>query len=316
MKYLKYVLHVVVILGVVLAGVRYLDSELMVAALANFTPPLAVLVLSIPALQLAVKSWRFVVFLRPLVRMPDSVPFRAYAAGQPATLLPGGIAARIGLMKQVGVPVGTSSAAVLFSSLFDQVVFIAGLMLAALLFPAARTMAMIVLVVVASITLLLLLEPVRRSLAWGARRLVARFGFESGWERFARAVHEELGGRIIAVALLLSLAAFVADLILLDMSLRGVGYSLPYLNLFLVYLLPTMLGRLSALPAGGIGVAEAGMVGYLVLLSDITPDVAAAAVAVFRVAAVFLQALFGAFVYLFFWRGEHELERDEPKLLS
>lgn len=308
MRYLKYIMHVVVVLGVVLAGVRYLDSKLILAALANFTPALAILVLSIPALQLALKSWRFVVFLRPLVRIPDSVPFRAYAAGQPATLLPGGIAARIGLMKQVGVPIGTSSAAVLFSSLFDQIVFILGLMLAALLFPAARTMALIVLAIVGGVTLLLLIEPVRRLLARGARWLVTRFGFEHGWERFVHAVQKELGIRVVTMALLLSVAAFVADLFLLDFSLRGVGYSLPYLQLFLVYLLPTMLGRMSALPAGGIGVAEAGMVGYLVLLSGITPDVAAAAVAVFRVAAVFLQALFGAFVYLFFWRGEHEVE--------
>ena len=307
MKYLKYILHVVVILGVVLAGVRYLDSEVVLDSLGSFTLPLVILVLGIPALQLALKSWRFVVFLRPLVRLRSSVIFRAYAAGQPATLLPGGIVARIGLMKEVEVPVGTSSAAVLFSSLFDQVVFVLALMLAALLFPAARAAAIIVLGLVAAITLLLLLEPVRQLLARGARWLVTRFGFEAGWEHFAQAVREELSPSIIGVAFLLSLAAFVGDLFLLDVSLRGVGYTLPYTQLFVAYLLPTMLGRLSALPAGGIGVAEAGMVGYLVLFSSITPDVAAAAVAVFRVAAVFLQAVFGALVYFFFWRGEREL---------
>lgn len=306
MKYLKYILHVVVILGVVLAGVRYLDSEVVLDSLGSFTLPLVILVLSIPALQLALKSWRFVVFLRPLVRLRSSVIFRAYAAGQPATLLPGGIVARIGLMKEVEVPVGTSSAAVLFSSLFDQVVFVLALMLAALLFPAARAAAMIVLGLVAVITLLLVLEPVRQWLARGARWLVTRFGFEAGWEHFAQAVRE-LSPSIIGAALLLSLAAFAGDLFLLDVSLRGVGYTLPYAQLFVAYLLPTMLGRLSALPAGGIGIAEAGMVGYLVLFSSITPDVAAAAVAVFRVAAIFLQAVFGALVYFFFWRGEREL---------
>ena len=310
MKYLKYVLHAIVILGVGVAAVRYLDVALILQALAQFTPLLVIMILIIPAVQLAIKAWRFVVFIRPLSDVSAGVPLRAYAAGQPATLLPGGIAARIGLMLQAGVPVGTSSAAVLFSSLFDQVVFFSGLALAAFLIPAVRGTALTIFGVALALALLILLAPVRRALGRGAHWLAARFGFEEGWDDFVRAVREELGPRVILAALVLSVLAFAADVWLLDLSLRGVGHTLPLQTLFLAYLLPTMLGRMSALPAGGIGVAEAGMIGYLVAFSSIEADTAAAAAAVFRIAAVFLQAVYGALVYLLFWRGEAEEEEN------
>ena len=312
MNYLKYVLHAVVILGVGAAAFRYLDSGAVLSALTLYTLPTAALIVLIPALQLALKSWRFVVFIRPLARVPAGVPLRAYAAGQPATLLPGGIAARVGLMRQAGVKIGTSSAAVLFSSLFDQLVFAAGLALAAFLFPSVRGTALIVFAVVAALALLMLVAPVRRGVVRLTRWLVSRFGFEEGWEDFVRAVREDLGPRVVLAALVLSVLAFAADLWLLDLTLRGVGHALTLQALFLAYLLPTMLGRLSALPAGGIGVAEAGMIGYLVAFSDVPADQAAAAVAVFRVAAVFLQALFGALVYWLLWRGEKEARWRPP----
>lgn len=306
MNYLKYALHAAVVLGVGVAAVRYLDIGLILAALGQYTLSVVLLIVLIPALQLLAKAVRFWLFVRQRANVSAGVPLRAYAAGQPATLFPGGVAARIGLMRQAGVSVGISSAAVLLSSLLDQLLSVTGLALSALLVPSVRPAALVVLVIVAALALSALLPAVRRAAFGMIRRLAFRFGFEEGWEDFVRTAREGLSGRVLLLAFVLSALAVAGDVWLLDLCLRGVGYTLPLAALFPAYLLPTMLGKVSALPAGGIGVAEAGMIGYLVAFSSISPDEAAAAVAVFRVAAVFLQALFGALVYLFFWRAEQE----------
>lgn len=306
MKILKYVLHVVIAVGLVLAGVRYLNSEDVLRALASFEPLYGLLVLVVPAVQLALKSWRFEIFLRPFGACDTSTVMRAYAAGQPATLLPGGIAARIGLLRQAHVPVATSAAAVLFSSLFDQAVFILGLMATALWFPAARMAALVTLAVVAAVVVLLVVPAIRRLLGAALLWLAERVGLAEGAERFGEAVRRDLSKRVVAAAFALSLAAFATDVLLLDFSLRGVGLAVPLPEVFLAYLLPTMLGRLSALPAGGIGLAEAGIVGYLAGVSGVAPSVAVVAAAVFRISTVFLQALYGAVVYWLAWHGEHE----------
>ncbi|HEX7003992.1 MAG TPA: lysylphosphatidylglycerol synthase transmembrane domain-containing protein [Trueperaceae bacterium] len=306
MKILKYVLHAVILIGLVLAALRYLNSEEVLEALYSFDPFYGVLVLMVPAVQLALKSWRFEVFLRPFgVRHPSTV-MRAYAAGQPATLVPGGIAARIGLLSQAHVPVSTSAAAVLFSSLFDQAVFVMGLFVTAIWFPAARVAALITLGAVALVALLLAVPQVRTRLGRPFIWLAKRVGLEEGVEKFGEAVRTDLSKRVVAGALALSVAAFATDVLLLEFSLRGLDLQVPLPEVFLAYLLPTMLGRLSALPAGGIGLAEAGIVGYLAGVSGVDPSVAVVAAAVFRVSTVFLQALYGAFVYWFAWKGDRE----------
>jgi uncharacterized protein (TIRG00374 family) len=90
--------------------------------------------------------------------------------------------------------------------------------------------------------------------------------------------------------------------LMLDLSLRGFGLTASYPTLFLAYILPAMLGRLSALPAG-VGLTEAGMVGFLASTAGIDADIAAVAAAVFRVGTVFFQALLGALVYFFGLEG-------------
>lgn len=312
MKILKYVLHVVILVGLVIAGLRYLNSAEVIEAIYSFDPFYGFLVLLVPAVQLAIKSWRFEVFLRPFGVRSQSTVMRAYAAGQPATLVPGGIAARIGLLRQAHVPVSTSAAAVLFSSLFDQAVFVLGLFVTAIWFPGARMAALITLGVVALVVLLMMVPQIRvqvgRPFIWLAKRV----GLDEGVEKFGEAVRTDLSKRVVAWAMALSIAAFATDVLLLEFSLRGLALEVPLPEVFLAYLLPTMLGRLSALPAGGIGLAEAGIVGYLAGVSGVDPSVAVVAAAVFRVSTVFLQALYGAFIYWFAWHGEHETVLARP----
>jgi uncharacterized membrane protein YbhN (UPF0104 family) len=86
--------------------------------------------------------------------------------------------------------------------------------------------------------------------------------------------------------------------------------NLPAPTLFLAYILPAMLGRLSALPAG-VGLTEAGMVGFLASASGVAAETATAAAAVFRIGTVFFQALLGGLVYFLFWGSAVE-ERAQP----
>ena len=292
--------------GVGLAAARYLNGEEVLTALGNFDYVYAPFALLLSATYLGLKSWRFVLLMRPLSKVAANPIFRGYVAGQAATLLPGGVAARAGLMRQLGIPLAVSSAPVLFSSLLDQVVFILCSLVAALWFEAARTPALILVGVLAVLVLVFLVPASRRGLARVAGWLAERFGVRAHWQNFLTAVGELATWRVMGLTLLVTVLAFALKVVTLDLCLRGVGAALPYPTLFLAYILPTMLGRLSALPAGGIGVTEAGMVGFLASTSGLDPDTATAAVAVFRIATVLFAALLGALVYSFAWRGENE----------
>ena len=293
-------------MGVGLAAARYLNGEEVLTALGNFDYVYAPFALLLSATYLGLKSWRFVLLMRPLSKVAANPIFRGYVAGQAATLLPGGVAARAGLMRQLGIPLAVSSAPVLFSSLLDQVVFILCSLVAALWFEAARTPALILVGVLAVLVLVFLVPASRRGLARVAGWLAERFGVRAHWQNFLTAVGELATWRVMGLTLFVTVLAFALKVVTLDLCLRGVGAALPYPTLFLAYILPTMLGRLSALPAGGIGVTEAGMVGFLASTSGLDPDTATAAVAVFRIATVLFAALLGALVYSFAWRGENE----------
>lgn len=283
----------------------------MLGALRSFDYLYAPFALLLSAVYLGLKGWRFVLFMRPLSDVAASPIFRGYVAGQAATLLPGGVAARAGLMRQLGIPIAVSSAPVLFSSLLDQAVFIGCSLLAALWFEAARTPALISVGVLAVIVLVFLIPATRRGLAGVAVWLADRFKVRGGWQNFLKAVNELATWRMIGATLAITIVAFALKIVTLDLCLRGVGVALPYPTLFLAYILPTMLGRLSALPAGGIGVTEAGMVGFLASTSGLDPDTATAAVAIFRIATVLFEALLGGVVYIFAWRGEDEPQAQE-----
>jgi len=93
----------------------------------------------------------------------------------------------------------------------------------------------------------------------------------------------------------------------LHLALLGVGAHVPPMTLLLAFTLPTMLGRISAMPAG-VGVTEAGMIGILDSAPGVTLDQAAAATMIFRVGTVFFAALAGALVYAFYWRRFREVQ--------
>jgi uncharacterized protein (TIRG00374 family) len=304
-KYLKYILHVVIIVGLIIAGIKYINGEEVLEAIKSYNYAFAPLLLALPTLYLSMKAWRFVQLMRPVSDLPANVLFRGYVAGTAATLVPGGVAVRAGLMKQAGVSVAKSGVPVALSSILDQVVFIGTAFLAAFWFEKVRVPALILLGILLLFGVLFLIPASRRFLDRIATAIAKRLNFEKDWRNMLRSGREVINTRTILVALAITVTAFLVEVVVLDLSLRGLGFKVPYATLFFAYILPQMLGRMSALPAG-VGVTEASMVGFLSSSAGIDPDTALAAAAIFRLATAFFQALLGALVYFFAWRGEAE----------
>ena len=304
--YLKYVLHAAILIGVVVAGVRYLNGEEVLNALASFNYAFAPFILLISLVFFVIKAWRFVILVRPVSDLPWGVVFRAYMAGQAATMIPGGVAARAGLMNQVGVSVARSSGPIILSSALDQAVFIVGSLIAALWFEYARLPALILLGILVVVSPIFLIPASRRWLAGVAEWAAGKFNVQEQWHNFLDCVPEVATRRILLITFGMTVVAFFLRVVALDLSLRGLGMSLSYPALFLAVVLPTMLGRLVPIP-GGIGVTEAGMVGFLVSTWQLDAEKTAAAVAIFRIGTIFFEALLGALVYFFAWHGEEEV---------
>jgi len=304
-EYLKYVLHAAIIIGLIIAAAKYIHGEAVLRALKSYNYTFAPLLLGLPALYLSMKAWRFVQLMRPVSDLPAGVLFRGYVAGTAATLVPGGVAARAGLMKQAGVSVARSGVPVALSSILDQAVFIVAALLAAFWFEDIRVPALILLGFLLLLGLLFLIPASRKWLSGIATAIAKRFHVADEWRKMLRNGREVLNPRTILVALAITVAALFVEVFVLDLSLRGLGFEVPYATLFFAYILPQMLGRMSALPAG-IGVTEASMVGFLSSSAGIDPDTALAAAAIFRIATAFFQAFLGALVYFFAWRGERE----------
>lgn len=309
-NWLKYGLNLAVLVGIAIAAVQYLNGQEVVSALREFQYVYAPFILALSALYLALKAWRFHVFLAPFASTDRSTVMRAYAAGQPATLIPGGIAARVGLLDQAEVEVEDSTVAVTFSSVLDQAVFLAAAIAAAVFFAPARLPAAILGGAVLVAGLLLLVPALRggaaRAASWAARKV----GQEDTWHAFTDNVGDLLTGRALWLAVAITAATMVVEVVALDLTIRGLAEPVGYSTLALAYVLPTMLGRLSGLPAG-LGVTEAGMVGFLVGFSPLGTATATAVAVVFRIGTIFFRALLGLVVYLVAWRGDAEDARTE-----
>ena len=300
-KLLKYALHIAVLAGVVWAGMKTIDGDQFSRALHNFNWVYAPFVALLGILSMVVKSWRFATLLKEVNDVPRTVAMKAYVAGQSMTLLPGGIAARAGLLEQVGIPAEKSSPAIAMSSVSDQIGFLICGIIASFYFEPARKPVMILLAVLAVVAIVLCVEASRSWLSRLVEKLLGRFNLADRWRGFVHSMGETLSVRVVAVGLGNTLVSFALLVFALHLCMAGVGHPVPPLSLLLAFAVPTMLGRISALP-GGVGVTEVGMVGVLDRVPGVSLDNAAAAVLVFRIATVLVTALVGAVIYFFSWR--------------
>jgi uncharacterized protein (TIRG00374 family) len=312
LRYLRYVLHVAVIVGLVLAAVNYLQGEAVLNAFASFRYLYAPLMVLLSCAVLFIKGLRFVPLMRPLTDVGRWCLTRGYMAGQPATLVPGGIAARVGLMHQVGVPMSESSIAVAFVGLIDYATYILGAVISAAFFPEARRPALIAVGILAGLGILIWFPPTRdlfrKASDWIARKTEAM----DDWERLQEAFEDIATLPVLGTSFGLTVIGTGLDVVILHLALVGAETPLPFPLVFLAYFLGLLLGILSPLP-GGLGTADAGMIGVLVTSGGIDTALAAAAIAIFRIATVVVRALLGAVVYVCCWPGHQDGDGEEQQ---
>ncbi len=305
-KILEYALHTAVFGGLVWAGAKYVNGEEVVLALRSFRYTFMPFMLGLLAIELALKTWRFALLMRPFAgQLQRLTIYKVYLAGVAMTLLPGGVAGRAGLLKQVGVPVSQSSVPIAVQSILDQFVFFAGALVAALWFEAARGPVLVALAVIGCVGFLLAVPQTRRGMLAFLERIAERFHYEAAWRQFLAAIPAVFTRPIILSSLLLTLVAFAINIAILDLTLRGLSLNATYPTLFLAYILPTMLGRLLPAP-GGIGPTEATMVGFLTAIAGLETNLTVAAVAIFRIVTIVVPIVIGAIVYFLSWRGNAE----------
>jgi uncharacterized protein (TIRG00374 family) len=306
-RWLHLALSVVIITGLGIAAWKYLSAEEMLEALREFRYAYAAPILALSVLYLYFKSLRFIALLRPMASLSAGLLIRVYFAGQPATVIPGGVAARAALLAEPGVPPGSSCGPIIYSSLMDQLMFIVATLLAALWYPPARGIALWSLAAVIVISALLAFRPFRDLATRMITRLAARLNVQQQWEYYCQSLTLMHNLRTLSLALLWSALSFIVPVFMFQLCLLGIGEHVPFFTLLLAYTIPTMAGRLTVLP-GGIGVTEAGMIGMLEELSGLDPNSGAVAAALFRLGDALFQGFVGGLVYIFFWRGANERE--------
>jgi uncharacterized protein (TIRG00374 family) len=303
--WLKFVLHAAVLLGLIWAGMKYVDGGEFKRALHEFRWINAPLILALGAGSLFLKGWRFSWLLREVAQVNRWVVMRGYIAAQAATLLPGGIAARAAILDQAGVPAGKSGAAIAQSSLSDQAVLLICALASGLWFESARRPAQVLLGVLIVISLLLGIEAARSWLIDAGRWVARRLKVENLWEEFLTSLREMMDFRTWLSSLGNAALALALLVLALHFSIEGIGAHVTPATEILACALPSLLGRISAMP-GGFGVTEAGMVGVLDAAPGIVRADAAAAVLIFRLGTILFNALIGAIVYFLAWDGESE----------
>lgn len=307
-KYGRYLFHLAVLAGLGVAGARYINGAQLWRAVHQFSWTHAPVILLLTVAYILLKGWRFTLQLRELTPASRRLVMRAYVAGQACTLLPGGVTVRAGLLDQAGVPVADSAAAIAVSSLSDQLVLLLCSLLSALWFEPARPPVMAILSGLALLSILLGIEASRTWLLELVERLLGKVHLLEQWRRFLDSLVEMSSWTVWTRAVANAAGAFVLMVLALHFAVEGVGAQIPYSTLVLAFTLPSMLGRISAMP-GGVGVTEAGMIGILDTTPGVTLDQAAAATVIFRVGTVLFAALLGGLVYLFGWRGTAEASR-------
>lgn len=293
--------------GLVLAAYKYLSLDLMLQAWRKFSWPTLGVLVCLPAIYLCLKGYRFVLLMHSASedKLSTKTLLRGYAASQSASLLPGGFAARAALMAQAGIPAERSVGPVLANGGMDQLVLLVLGLFLATSYRQVRPAALILTVVLLCLVAILVYAPSR---SWVARQLTAladRFGKKQKMEEFHEACWALVSVRLFVSTFFLSLAADAISYGILCLVVAALGLQVEWTALAAAFVVPTLLGRLSPLPAGA-GVTEAGMIAFMANQTAMSTNEAAAATMLMRAFDLVLPALYGAVIYFVAWKGEGE----------
>jgi uncharacterized protein (TIRG00374 family) len=307
---LRAFLGALTIIGLTVAGYRFLDYEALMKAWNRFSWGSVTWLLLLPALYLAAKGCRFRELVRPVSSASTKPVFLGYVASQAASLLPGGVAMRAAMMHRVGVPVEKSSGPILANSGADQLFLLSAGLLLCYYYSELRTTAFIL------TTLLLLMIAAlyfETSRTWLKERLLglgSRFNQQQRMERMLDSLPYLADLSLFARTMAWTVAANTASIVALLLIVDSLGFKVEPWPLVAAFVVPNLLGRLSPLPAG-VGVVEAGMVGFMTAQTSLTLNQAAVATVIFRVVDILLPAVYGGLCHLFFLPSE--FDASQPK---
>lgn len=300
----QWFLHGAVLVGLIVAGTKYINGGEFTKAIRQFNFWYAPLIVGFTLVYMFIKGWRLALPLRATEKVDPWVVVRAYFASYGATLLPGGVTALAAMLKQANVPLGASAATVLLASLLDQVFFLSSSIIAALWVPFVRPPALIALGFLVFAGVLLGVKLTRLWIHVAIDAVMDMLGVLDKWRSFLDSLKLALFPYIVVPAFGLTLLAAVPMVAALNAAVSSVGADVTLATALLAYTLSSLLGRITPLP-GGVGVTEATMIGLL--SQSIPTGQAAAAVLVFRIGTTLLAGAIGALLYfLGGWRGEKE----------
>ena len=264
MKFLRdrwrWLLNGAVLVGLLIAGAKYLSGGQFWKALAHFHWVYAPLILGLTLLYLAIRGLRLGVALHFLSRLDRLTAGAASVSGEGAALMPGGVMTYLAMLGEVGVKVADSGASVAWISVLDQGLFVSLSLLAALWIQPARAGAIAVLAVLVSVGVLWAMPLTRLWIAVAWQTVLLHLRLLTKWQDGIASIRKLMTARIVGEGVLLTLAAALAMAGALDVTVSGLGANISFASALLAYTLSSMLGRLTPLP-GGIGVTEAALVG-------------------------------------------------------
>ena len=109
-KQWQWVLHATVLIGLCIAGIKYVNGDELSEALKNFRWIYAPFIVALTVVYMVIKGWRLSIPLSRIKSVNPWLVMRAYFASYGATLMPGGVGVLAAMLGQAGVPLGRSAA--------------------------------------------------------------------------------------------------------------------------------------------------------------------------------------------------------------
>ena len=266
------------------------------AALSSFRWSLIPVILGLVFVSYIGRFLRWVYYLRVLdVHVPLKTNAAIFTAGLSMTISPGklGEVLKSLFVRQVnGTPVARTAPIVLAERVTDGTGMIIWGLLGALAFSRGPGLMFLFLaitvggvIVLRSKRLSLLAERTLEKLP-----LVNRLSGHLG--AFHGASNELLSVRSLTTTTLISFVSWGFEILAVYLCAMGIGVDIPFLMLVFIYAVSSILGSLSMLP-GGIGAAEAGLLGQFVTIGGLSNGVAGALTMVIRLATLWFAILLG-----------------------
>ncbi|MGE0493116.1 MAG: YbhN family protein [Vulcanimicrobiota bacterium] len=305
---LNRVLSVLTLVGVFVAGFKYLDAQAMRSAWQHFSWSSLGLMVFLSAVYLLAKAARFCILMEAVTEVDRRSVLWGYAGSQAASLLPGGVAFRAATMSQLGVPVEKTAGPVLANSGLDQFFLLVTGIVLCYWYPQLRIPAVVLSLLLLALITVLAIEKSRAWIKGGLRKVLPEDRCNNFFEAMALLWDRRVLGWSLFWTTLANLTS-VGNLFLVVYAL-----DLPFepWPLAAAFVIPTLLGRLSPLPAGA-GVTEAGMVAFMAQKTSLSLNQAAVATAVFRVVDVILPAVYGLIIYHTLWQGVRQAEPQQEQ---